>query len=196
MKIFGVEGKTTPPGKLKEGCLTMKPMQLLPPPFLPPSRAKPMVPRQACFPFVNLCEQLFCRVGWCPTCKLRLPIKSENKPLQSVTRNYVAMINEEMTHQGNDTPGKSRVSNPLHPQMNSFSTALPVAPPRNPAPPGPAAPPSGPALRPRPAFSFRMDSSELGGGRSRPWPRPRCPPPHLSAQPRQDRFTAGGVGGS
>ena len=141
MKIFGVEGKTTPPGKLKEGCLTMKPIQLLPPPFLPPPLAKPIVPRQACFPFVNLCEQLFCRGGWCPTCKLRLPIKSENKPLQSVIRNYVAMMNEEMTHQGNDTPGKSRVSNPLHPQMNSVSTVLPVAPPRNPAPLSPAAPP-------------------------------------------------------
>lgn len=36
-----------------------------------------------CFLFTNLCEQfIWYRVGWCLTCKLGHPIKSENNTLQ------------------------------------------------------------------------------------------------------------------
>lgn len=141
---------------------------------------------------------LFC------TCKLRVPIKSENKTLQSVIRNSVRTTNEKMTRQGNDTGQKSPAYRPRtlwRVQSAPFSplpgTADPAAPPPGPAvpPPGPEAPPRLPPRSPaRPLPSSRTPTGRAGGG-VRQGPA-HSASPHGSAQSRQDRFTAGGEGGS
>ena len=60
-------------------------------------------------------SSLFCPVEWLLTCKLRVPIKSENKTFQSVIRNSVRTTEEEMTQQGNDPGQKSPAFRPSTP---------------------------------------------------------------------------------
>uniref|UniRef100_A0A5G2QGA7 Golgin subfamily A member 7 n=2 Tax=Sus scrofa TaxID=9823 RepID=A0A5G2QGA7_PIG len=91
MKIFGVGEKTTVTlGKVGRGCLIVKPVQVLAPLYLPPccqtDQVSSLLSTSNCAPAIS-----FVALG--PTCKLRLPTKSENKPLKVVIRNYIAAIN-------------------------------------------------------------------------------------------------------
>lgn len=91
MKIFGVGEKTTVTlGKVGRGCLIVKPVQVLAPLYLPPccqtDQVSSLLSTSNCAPAIS-----FVALG--PTSKLRLPTKSENKPLKVVIRNYIAAIN-------------------------------------------------------------------------------------------------------
>lgn len=127
-------------------------------------------------------SSLFCTVEWFLTCKLRVPIKSENKTFQSVIRNSVRTTKEEMTQQGNPQP-LGQVP------PGELSLQGPAAPPPGPEDPPPD-PPRSPAL---PLPSSRTPTGRAGGG-VRPGPA-HSASPQGSAQSRQDRFTAGGEGG-